>query len=474
MATDLQGTGFYVTNSIGLEPSRSIEIEFAIQNNVNTFTNQDYLVSFYLSENGFISSFDRFLGDVVVTQSLDAFDTDLFRATLVLPRESDSIWSGFFKDYYVGMIVDSTRNVGESNEGNNDNRGKNLDYQDIFVFPRSVSGSYYVDYDFIGQAFDFSQSQGWSSFDLFPRLLGDFNSDGLSDIIGFGSSQIVTSYSQGGSFSASRQQSLDFSQAQGWSSFDLFPRLIGDFDADGYDDIVGFGSNLAVFSYNNGNGTFDAPIYIAGEFTQAQGWSSFDAFPRLIGDFNGDGYDDTIGFGSTALIIQMNDNDSVGPKYVQELDFTQSWGWDSFDKYPRFVGDFNGDGRDDIIGFGSSHINTALGRGDGLFNPVIRQSLDFTQDQGWTSFDKYPRWIGDVNGDGLDDIVGFGDRIILAAFSNGDGTFGNVTYTNDIPLTVNNGGWATFDLFPRQLGDVSGDGFVDIVGFGLSQVFTVS
>ena len=150
MATDLQGTGFYVTNSIGLEPSRSIEIEFAIQNNGNTFTNQDYLVSFYLSENGFISSFDRFLGDVVVTQSLDAFDTDLFRATLVLPRESDSIWSGFFKDYYVGMIVDSTRNVGESNEGNNDNRGKNLDYQDIFVFPRSVSGSYYVDYDFIG------------------------------------------------------------------------------------------------------------------------------------------------------------------------------------------------------------------------------------------------------------------------------------------------------------------------------------
>lgn len=41
----------------------------------------------------------------------------------------------------------------------------------------------------------------------------------------------------------------------------------------------------------------------------------------------------------------------------------------------------------------------------------------------WVSEDRYPRELGDGNGDGHDDIVGFGGAGVYIALSNGDGTF---------------------------------------------------
>jgi chitinase len=41
--------------------------------------------------------------------------------------------------------------------------------------------------------------------------------------------------------------------------------------------------------------------------------------------------------------------------------------------------------------------------------------------RGWSSYDKYPRFLADVNGDGLDDIVGFKDHNVEVMLSNGKG-----------------------------------------------------
>ena len=40
-------------------------------------------------------------------------------------------------------------------------------------------------------------------------------------------------------------------------------------------------------------------------------------------------------------------------------------GWASQDIYPRLLGDVNGDGRADIVGFGVAGAYTALGQADG-------------------------------------------------------------------------------------------------------------
>jgi CobQ-like glutamine amidotransferase family enzyme len=147
--------------------------------------------------------------------------------------------------------------------------------------------------------------------------------------------------------------------------------------------------------------------------------------------------------------------------------------WTSFDKYPRQLGDVNGDGRDDIVGFGNDNVLVSLGQSDGTFGSVfVGLNNNFTvKDGAWTSFDKYPRQLGDVNGDGRDDIVGFGNDNVLVSLGQSDGTFGSVFAGLNNNFTVKDGAWTSFDKYPRQLGDVNGDSHNDIVGFGNTDVY---
>jgi hypothetical protein len=94
--------------------------------------------------------------------------------------------------------------------------------------------------------------------------------------------------------------------AGGWSSDDLFPREVGDVNGDGRDDVVGFGSGGTWVALGNTNGTFGAPIFALANFSVgAGGWSSDDLFPREVGDVNGDGRDDVVGFGSGGTWVAL-------------------------------------------------------------------------------------------------------------------------------------------------------------------------
>uniref|UniRef100_UPI001F2177AC FG-GAP repeat domain-containing protein n=1 Tax=Falsiroseomonas oryziterrae TaxID=2911368 RepID=UPI001F2177AC len=106
-------------------------------------------------------------------------------------------------------------------------------------------------------------------------------------------------------------------------------------------------------------------------------------------------------------------------------------GWSSNTVFPRMMADVNGDGRADIVGFGNDGVLVALNTGAGGFGPAYFASREFgfgASAGGWSSNDVFPRMMADVNGDGRDDIVGFGNDGVLVALNTGAGGFGSAYF----------------------------------------------
>jgi hypothetical protein len=81
------------------------------------------------------------------------------------------------------------------------------------------------------------------------------------------------------------------------------------------------------------------------------------------------------------------------------------------------LGDANGDGRADIIGFGISSVFVAYGQQNGSFALSYQASDDFgVNDPGFVSGTE--RATGDINGDGLADLVMFGEQGTYVSYGN--------------------------------------------------------
>ncbi len=218
-------------------------------------------------------------------------------------------------------------------------------------------------------------------------------------------------------------------------------------------------------------------VALDNNFTVNDGqWTSFNQYPRQLGDVNGDGRADIIGFGNdNVYVARGRTNGTFGQSSVAlDNNFTvNDGGWTSFDQYPRQVGDVNGDGRADIVGFGNNNVFVSLGQSNGTFGQgFVALDNNFTvNDGGWTSFNQYPRQLSDVNDDGRADIVGFGKDNVFVSLGQSNGTFAQSSVALNNNFTINDGGWNSFNQYPRQLGDVNGDGRNDIVGFGNDNVY---
>ena len=335
-------------------------------------------------------------------------------------------------------------------------------------------------------------SGGWTNLNQYPRTLADVNGDGLADIVGFGQTSVFVSLSEGDGSFGEAQNVLDAFTPDngGWTSQNQFYRTAADVNGDGRFDLVGFGADSVFVSLSQEDGTFsEAQVAdIGGEgssnFTvNSGGWTSYDEFPRDLGDFNGDGNYDIIGFGADSVFVSLSNGDGSFGEAQSVLDsFTvNNGGWGDQGEVPRMVGDFNGDGRDDIIGFGFNDVQISFSNADGTFSEAqvadigAEGSSNFTVNSGgWTSQDQYPRAVADIDGDGRDDIIGFGQDSIFYALSEGDGSFTESEILNlegASNFTIGAGGWTRQGQFPRFLDDINGDDKADIVGFGSESVF---
>ena len=94
------------------------------------------------------------------------------------------------------------------------------------------------------------------------------------------------------------------------------------------------------------------------------------------------------------------------------------------------VGDFNGDGKPDLIvgNYSTSSISVLLGNGDGSFQAPMNSPLGITL--GAVA-------VGDFNGDGKTDLAAASGNVIRILIGNGDGTFqAGVSFTIGSSISV--------------------------------------
>ncbi len=294
-----------------------------------------------------------------------------------------------------------------------------------------------------------------------PRFAADLTGDGQADIVGFGLDAVWASLNNsGGAFEPPNLVVYGFSFHTGWRD-ERHPRLAADLTGDGRADLIGFGDAGVWTARNNGDGTFQGMEFVVADLGYDQGWR-VDQHPRFVADITGDGKADLVGFGSDGVWTALGNGDGTfqAPKFVvADLGYNQGW---RVDQNPRYVVDLTGDGKADLVGFGNDGVWTALGNGDGTFQPPKLVLADFDPALGWDGT-KHLRIMGDLNGDGRADIIGFGDAGVYAAMSNGDGTFAAATFI--VAAMGYNDGWR-IENHPRFAADVTGDGKADLVGFG--------
>ncbi|MFJ5657173.1 RICIN domain-containing protein [Streptomyces microflavus] len=258
-------------------------------------------------------------------------------------------------------------------------------------------------------------------------------------------------------------------QAGSWL-VDKHPRFLADTTGDGRLDIVGCHDDGLWVSLQDEEGKFaplaDEPALRAfGHSEEAGGWL-VDRHPRFLADTTGDGRLDIVGCHDDGLWVSLQDEEGTFAEPLYVLDeFGVDQGWTSIDEHPRFLVKMTSGGVVDIVGFGPQGVVVARGRGDGTFEPGKLVLNDYGQAQGWTG-EKHPRLLADVTGDGTPDIVGFGNEGVWVSHNKGDGTFEQAQLVcRGFGYNENAGGWRV-DRHPRFLADITGDGRVDIVGFG--------
>ena len=250
----------------------------------------------------------------------------------------------------------------------------------------------------------------------------------------------------------------------------------GDFNGDGRDDSAVFvrkGENRTILKWRSGN---------SGQTTQAWSSSTFEfskITDTLVGDFNGDGYDDILAvycYASNHTIFFLWCGGASGLTLKQG---NGTWSNTAFNalsiKDKIVVGDFNGDGKCDIAAFyGKGGTSTSLyewlGAGTASSPSLTLNGASGTWNSSSFSSSAIGNRIvsGDFNGDGKYDIAVFYDR---GSRSTGIYEWFGASGNTGFALNSNRGIWNSTSFSATSInnkilvGDFNGDGNCDIAAF---------
>ncbi|MEM9822800.1 MAG: VCBS repeat-containing protein [Bacteroidota bacterium] len=311
--------------------------------------------------------------------------------------------------------------------------------------------------------FYFTPSNGWNMKEH-VRTLGDINGDDKDDIVGFGAAGVYVSFSDGLNFSVPKLLLKNFAIGAGAWEVSKHVRTTGDVNGDGKDDIIGFGGGAVLVSLSTGDGLAEAKVWLDRYFTPPNGWNNREHV-RTVADVNNDGKDDIVGFGAAGVYVSFSDGRSFSKPQLLVKNFAIGAGGWEVSKHTRLMADVDGDRRADIVGFGGQ-VYTAFSEGK-TFRQVKEMGEKYYTNPNWWNLQRHRRMMEDTNGDGKMDIIGFTEQKVYVSLSEGESfqtqkmCFEEFTYAQ---------GWSP-EKYPIVIGDVNGDGKADIVGFKDKRVY---
>lgn len=337
------------------------------------------------------------------------------------------------------------------------------------------AGSVGNSHGWMGNAF--GSTQGWTTKNH-PRVMADMNGDGLTDIVGFANKGVYVSLSTGSRFLSMKKWSGGFTLRDGGWKGGKNPRYVVDVDNNGCADIVGFANQVVriVTSHDtNGDGFCNVggaklkPLY--------EGFGALVDItaPRFVADIDGDSCQDLVYFGRTKVDFALGHCDGTfSATGTSLLSFRKSstvsgeLKWD-FAKHKVMLGDIDGDGDADIIGFHDLGVYVSYSNGDGTYEPLIPNAepvlAEFGYGSGWR-LGANPRQLVDMNNDGLLDIIGFANQMTRVAYANGNGFDDYVVVSNGFGTRK---GWDANTV--RATAHINNDGCLDVVGMGKGGVY---
>lgn len=320
------------------------------------------------------------------------------------------------------------------------------------------------------QNFSAVATDGWSGgvrgsaiFDGAVPLLGRFNDDPRPDLIQFRASTdpAPVCLSLGTGWSC-RGLETPWVEGQAPTGNGTTP-LVGDFNADGRSDLIlarADGASMSVcLSLGSGWSCRELASQNAGDGT----------FTPLTGDFNGDGRTDVIRYRDTATTLPVCL--SLGSGWsCRDLPATYAGGAEAgnagsgiFAGSTPLVGDFNGDGRTDVIQYraGASVLPVCLSLETGWSCRALTATLP-------TAGASATAVLADLDRDGKTDLVQYDphSQMLPVCVSLGTGWS-----CRDLPATLTsgdslgNGGSGIFSGGAPLVGDFNGDGRPDLAQF---------
>lgn len=234
---------------------------------------------------------------------------------------------------------------------------------------------------------------------------------------------------------------------------------VGDFNGDGKSDFAWVQPTAITRFISRGDGTFDPATHV---FPDVDYGTNRSLWSFLAGDFNADGLPDVAWVSPTEIRTYLNQG---GSGFSPAMSYSYPNGWNfGLDRAASFArtGDFDGDGRTDLLWVQRTNMVVFRSGGDGSFAATV-----YPYPNGWdigTNRDQVSIEVADFDGDGRTDVAWVQPTQVVNFSSNGAGQFTHSVY--QYPASMNFG--TDRRVWQLATGDFNGDGVEDIIRFGLS------